>query len=71
MAHELELNRRDSWCGNSDGTVVPARKADRKSRSAGPVKVLLTGNGINEQVRSVVAAQSKRDVFLDARKFAL
>lgn len=30
--------------------------------------MLLTGNGINDQVRSLVAAQSERDVFLDARE---
>jgi len=32
------------------------------------VRVLLTGNGINEDVRSQVAAQTSRDIFLDARK---
>jgi len=35
---------------------------------AGPVQVLLTGNGINEDVRSQLAAQTSRDVFLDARE---
>ncbi|GAA5831957.1 hypothetical protein JCM5353_001915 [Sporobolomyces roseus] len=52
----LEPLRERQWLTRWNGThVIP-----------GPVQVLLTGNGINEDVRSQVAAQSSRDVFLDA-----
>ncbi|GAA5831925.1 hypothetical protein JCM5353_001906 [Sporobolomyces roseus] len=52
----LEPLRERQWLTRWNGThVIP-----------GPVQVLLTGNGINEDVRSQVAAQTRRDVFLDA-----
>ncbi|GAA5981959.1 hypothetical protein JCM11641_006811 [Rhodosporidiobolus odoratus] len=53
---ELEPLRKRDWLTRWNGThVVP-----------GPVKVLLTGNGINLDVRAQVAPQTKRDVFIDA-----
>ncbi|GAA5928010.1 uncharacterized protein JCM15063_006057 [Sporobolomyces koalae] len=53
---ELAPLRRRNWLTSWNGThVVP-----------GPVQVLLTGNGINEDVRAQVAAERERVVFLDA-----
>ncbi|GAA6060917.1 hypothetical protein JCM10212_003951 [Sporobolomyces blumeae] len=56
VLRELEPLRRRGWLTKWNGThVVP-----------GPVQVLLTGNGINLDVRTQVAPQMIRDVFLDA-----
>ncbi|GAA5893396.1 uncharacterized protein JCM6883_007653 [Sporobolomyces salmoneus] len=56
VLEELEPLRRRNWLTKWNGThIVP-----------GPLHVLLTGNGINEDVRSQVAVQTNRDVFLDA-----
>ncbi|GAA5968298.1 hypothetical protein JCM3765_000385 [Sporobolomyces pararoseus] len=53
---ELEPLRERNWLSRWNGShVIP-----------GPVRVLLTGNGINEDVRSQVATQTDREVFLDA-----
>ncbi|TNY17735.1 hypothetical protein DMC30DRAFT_92764 [Rhodotorula diobovata] len=56
VLRELEPLRQRGWLTTWNGThVVP-----------GPVKVLLTGNGINADVRAQVAPARERDVFLDA-----
>ncbi|GAA5864278.1 hypothetical protein JCM1840_006723 [Sporobolomyces johnsonii] len=56
VLRELEPLRKRNWLTSWNGThVIP-----------GPVTVLLTGNGINPDVRSQVAPQTRRDVFLDA-----
>ncbi|BGP46983.1 Altered inheritance of mitochondria protein 6 [Rhodotorula kratochvilovae] len=56
VLHELEPLRKRGWLTRWNGThVVP-----------GPVQVLLTGNGINADVRAQVAPSRDRDVFLDA-----
>ncbi|GAA6008858.1 hypothetical protein JCM11491_003809 [Sporobolomyces phaffii] len=56
VLNELEPLRKKNWLTRWNGThIVP-----------GPVQVLLTGNGINDEVRSQVAPQTDRDVFLDA-----
>ncbi|GAA5979991.1 hypothetical protein JCM5350_005988 [Sporobolomyces pararoseus] len=56
VLNELEPLRKRNWLTRWNGThVIP-----------GPVRVLLTGNGINNDVRSQVASQTERDVFLDA-----
>ncbi|GAA5861888.1 hypothetical protein JCM8547_008586 [Rhodosporidiobolus lusitaniae] len=53
---ELAPLRERNWLTRWNGThIIP-----------GPVSVLLTGNGINLDVRSQVALQTNRDVFLDA-----
>ncbi|BGP54637.1 Altered inheritance of mitochondria protein 6 [Rhodotorula sphaerocarpa] len=53
---ELEPLRERGWLTSWNSTEIVA----------GPVKVILTGNGINDDVRSLVAPQRQRDVFLDA-----
>ena len=35
---------------------------------AGPVKVILTGNGANLDVRRTIAALNETDLFIDARE---
>ncbi|BGP14868.1 Altered inheritance of mitochondria protein 6 [Rhodosporidiobolus nylandii] len=56
VLRELSLLRERNWLTQWNSThIVP-----------GPVQVLLTGNGINLDVRSQIAAQTQRDVFLDA-----
>ncbi|GAA6018465.1 hypothetical protein JCM10207_000903 [Rhodosporidiobolus poonsookiae] len=53
---ELEPLRKRNWLTSWNGThIIP-----------GPVQVVLTGNGINPDVRAQIAPQTKRDVFLDA-----
>ncbi|GAA6054698.1 hypothetical protein NBRC10513_003532 [Rhodotorula toruloides] len=56
VLRELEPLRSRGWLTTRNGTHV----------EPGPVSVLLTGNGINLDVRSQVAPQTSRDVFLDA-----
>lgn len=56
MLAELEPLRERGWLTSWNSTEIVA----------GPVKVILTGNGINDDVRSLVAPQRQRDVFLDA-----
>ncbi|GAA5839550.1 hypothetical protein JCM3766R1_003577 [Sporobolomyces carnicolor] len=56
VLEELAPLREKEWLTRWNGThIVP-----------GPVRVLLTGNAINEDVRSQIAAETDRDVFLDA-----
>ncbi|GAA5857256.1 hypothetical protein JCM9279_000753 [Rhodotorula babjevae] len=56
VLRELAPLRERGWLTRWNGThVVP-----------GPVQVLLTGNGINADVRAQVAPSTSRDVFLDA-----
>ncbi|GAA5906823.1 hypothetical protein JCM6882_006839 [Rhodosporidiobolus microsporus] len=56
VLNELAPLRQRNWLTRWNGTHVVQ----------GPVQVLLTGNGINADVRAQVAAQTERDVFLDA-----
>ncbi|GAA5893728.1 hypothetical protein JCM8208_001229 [Rhodotorula glutinis] len=56
VVRELAPLRERGWLSRWNGThVVP-----------GPIQVLLTGNGINADVRAQVASARDRDVFLDA-----
>ncbi|GAA5906844.1 hypothetical protein JCM6882_006844 [Rhodosporidiobolus microsporus] len=61
IVKELEPLRERDWLTKWNGThIVP-----------GPVKIILTGNGNNPEVRALVAPKTERDYFIDAPLFRL
>ncbi|GAA5834166.1 hypothetical protein JCM11251_000559 [Rhodosporidiobolus azoricus] len=61
IMEELEPLRERDWLTKWNGTdIIP-----------GPVKIILTGNGNNPEVRALVAPKHERDYFIDAPLFHL